>query len=178
MGVIEKILEGALRQGLNQTALEKAAGLASGRISKIKRGEGIPTWGEIVELSKYAKVDLYDLAERKPPGPPGLPSEAERLLKEAEGIGLDEARLILRDARRSGLTADQIGDLLLGSSVAPSAAARPHAPPKTALQPAGEYKTPYAPEDPPRPAPKRPPTQARDGRTGKKKPGEKRGGTD
>lgn len=76
--MLEKILENAKRKGINQTALERAAGLANSRISKWMNGVGEPGWFEVIRMAKAAGIDdLNYLADESATEPPQSNADPE-----------------------------------------------------------------------------------------------------
>jgi len=94
MRLLEKILENAKRKGINQTALERAAGLANSRISKWMNGVGEPGWFEVVRMAKAAGIaDLNYLADDAITEPPQSNADPELavVLSIVDKLGTEES---------------------------------------------------------------------------------------
>ncbi len=61
--MLQKILDEAEKKRLSQSALEAAAALAKGRISKWKANQGDPSWFEVIRMAKVLELPLDYLAD-------------------------------------------------------------------------------------------------------------------
>lgn len=95
MNTIQKILAESTRRRLKQAALERAAALPQGRLTKWINGQGEPTASQIWRIAQVLGVPvdyLLDDAQVEPQTPTLTPDEQAviRLLR-ALGLGGDEA---------------------------------------------------------------------------------------
>lgn len=107
MNVLEKILAAARREGMNQAAFERWAGLPQGRVSKWRGGQSEPTWAQIVGWAREFGLSLDFLADDDldSPPPPEITDEERAVLRMVRRIGVDEAERRLLNVPDDGATA-------------------------------------------------------------------------
>lgn len=126
--MLEKILETAKNRGLTQNELERVSGLAKGRISKWKGGQGEPGWDDVLKVAGYLNLPLTYLADdsaTKSTAPEPIPEEVRLLNSIITRLGPEESlKRLLNEpgAAKPTTTVEILGEKYTGPETKPKRA--------------------------------------------------------